>query len=129
MTDLSQFANLAQAQDDGIDVDILHPKTGEELGIKIRVAGPDSERQKKARNAITNARLLRSRNKRMTAPEMEADSIKLTAASIISWDGVEENGQAVDLTSETAEAILKRYPFIYEQLSATIGDRSDFIKS
>lgn len=129
MTDLSQFADLAQAQEDGIDVDILHPKTGEKLGITIRVAGPDSDRQKKARNAINNERLRMSRNKRLTAPELEADSLKITAASIISWDGVIENGEAVSLNTENAAAILTRYPFIREQLDSAVGDRAGFIKS
>lgn len=129
MIDLSQFADLTKVQDDGIDVSILHPKTGEELGITIRVAGPDSDRQKKARNAINNERLRMSRNKRLTAAELETDALKITAASIISWDGVVENGEAVPLNAENATAILTRYPFIREQLDTAVGDRAGFIKS
>ncbi len=129
MTDLSEFAGLAQVQDDGIDVAILHPGTGEELGISIRVAGPDSQRQKKARNAINNERLQKSRNKRLTAAELEADAIKLTAASIISWTGVVENGKEIELNADNASTLLTRYPFIYEQLSSAVGDRAGFIKS
>lgn len=129
MVDLSEFAGLPQAQEDGIDVAILHPGTGEDLGITVRVAGPDSERQKKARNAITNERLQKSRNKRLTASELEADAIKITAASIIEWSGMIENGKPVELTRENATAIITKYPFIYDQLTAAIGDRSGFIKS
>jgi hypothetical protein len=129
MVDLSEFSGLAQAQEEGIDVDILHPKTGEELGIKIRVAGPDSARQKKARNAVNNERLAKSRNKRATAADLESDALKVTAASIISWDGVIENGQAVELNSENAASILTKYPFIYDQLTSAVGDRAGFIKS
>ena len=129
MTDLSQFADLAKAQDDGIDVAILHPKTGESLGITVKVAGPDSDRQKQARNAINNDRLRMSRNKRLTASELEADALRITAASIISWDGVVENGDAVPLNADNATAILTRYPFIREQLDSAVGDRAGFIKS
>ena len=129
MVDLSEFSGLAQAQEDGVDVKIVHPKTGEELGITIKVAGPDSDRQKKARNAINNERLRMSRNKRLTAAELEADALKVTAASIISWDGVIENGEAVALNNENATAILAKYPFIREQLDAAVGDRAGFIKS
>lgn len=129
MTDLAQFADLAKAQDDGIDVVILHPKTGESLGITVKVAGPDSDRQKKARNAINNERLRMSRNKRLTAAELEADALKITAASIISWDGVIENGEDVVLNAESATAILAKYPFIREQLDSAVGDRAGFIKS
>ncbi len=129
MTDLSQFDGLAQAQEEGIDVSILHPKTGESLGITIKVAGPDSDRQKKARRAVQTERLNMSRNKRPTVPELEADGLKVTVASIISWDGVIENGQAVVLTAENATSILTKYPFIREQLDSAVGDRAGFIKS
>lgn len=129
MTDLSDFAGLSQAQEDGIDVPILHPKTGEGLGITIKVAGPDSERQKKARRAVQTERLNMSRNKRPTVPELEADGLKVTVASIISWDGVIENGQKVELTPESATTILMKYPFIREQIDSAVGDRAGFIKS
>jgi hypothetical protein len=129
MTDLSEFSGLAQAQDDGVDVKILHPKTGEELGITVKVAGPDSDRQRKARNAINNERIRMSRNKRLTVSELEADALKITAASIISWDGVIENGSAVVLNNENANAILTKYPFIREQLDSAVGDRAGFIRS
>lgn len=129
MTDLSDFAGLSQAQEDGIDVPILHPKTGESLGITIKVAGPDSERQKKARRAVQTERLNMSRNKRPTVPELEADGLIVTVASIISWDGVIENGQAVELSAENATAILTKYPFIREQIDSAVGDRAGFMKS
>jgi hypothetical protein len=129
VVDLADFANLSQVQDDGIDVNILHPSTGEELGIVIRVAGPDSARQKKAQYAVNNERLRMSRNKRPTAAELEADARRITAAAIISWEGVVENGNPVELTKDSAVDLLTRYPFIYEQLAAAAGDRAGFIKS
>jgi len=129
MTDLSDFAGLSQAQEDGIDVSILHPGTGDDLGIKIKVAGPDSERQKKVRSAINNERIRMSRNKRATVAELEADALKITVASIISWSGVIENGSPVELSKENAERVLTKYPFIYDQLTSAVGDRAGFIKS
>lgn len=129
MTDLSDFADLIRVQDDGIDVDILHPKSGESIGMTIRVAGPDSERQKKARTAVNNDRLLKLRNKRVTATELESDNLKVVAASIISWSGVIENGQTVMLTTESATDILTRYPFILDQINSMVGDRAGFIKT
>lgn len=129
MTDLSTFADLTKTQDDGVDVEILHPATAEPIGMVIRVAGPDSARQKKARTAVNNARLQMSRNKRLTASELEADGLKIVVASIISWDGVEENGQTVGLSTESATDILTRYPFILEQINAVVGDRVHFTKT
>lgn len=127
MTDLSDFANLAKVQDDGVDVEILHPKTAEPLGMVVRVAGPDSARQKRARSAVNNARLQMSRNKRLTAAELEADGLKVMVASIISWSGVEENGQPIEFSTEAATDVLTRFPFIREQIDAVVGDRAGFI--
>jgi hypothetical protein len=127
MTDLSDFANLAKVQDDGVNVEILHPKTAEPLGMVFRVAGPDSTRQKRARSAVNNARLQMSRNKRLTAAELEADGLKVMVASIISWSGVEENGQPIEFSTETATDVLTRFPFIREQIDAVVGDRAGFI--
>jgi len=129
MTDLSQFSDLTKAQEEGIDVPILHPKTGDEMGIVVRVAGPDSARQRKARAAVNNERLSKQRNKKPTVADLESDAIKVTAASVISWKGIEENGKAVDYSTEAAEDIFKRHPWLYEQVASAVGDRAVFIKS
>jgi len=129
MVDLSQFADLAKAQDAGIDVHIQHPGTGEDLGIVVRVAGPDSARQKRARSLVSNERIAKQRNRKPTAADFEADALKVTAASVISWSGMEENGKPIECTAETAEDIFKRHAWLYEQVAAAVGDRSGFIKS
>lgn len=127
--DLSQFDGLAKAQDEGIDVEIFHPKTGEKTGITIKVAGPESERQKRFRRMLMNDRLVKNRNRRVTVTEIEEDALRLSAASIISWDGIELNGQKLDYTTANAEKILGDYPFIRDQVDAVVNDRTVFIKS
>ena len=129
MVDLSEFNGLAQAQDEGIDVPILHPKTGEELGITIKVAGPESQRQKRMRNALITDRMSRNRNRRVTAAEIEEDALKVSAAAIISLTGVMENGKAIEYSRDNAEDLLRRYSFIREQIDTAVSDRSVFIKS
>lgn len=126
--DLKEFDGLSQAQEDGQDVPILHPKTGDELGIVIRVAGPDSDRLRKARAAVVNERLSRKRVK-LSAAEIEAEGLSLLAAAVISWTGVVIDGKEIECTKSNAEAVLKRFPFIREQLDAVVGDRAGFMKS
>lgn len=127
--DLSQFDGLAQAQEEGVDVSIFHPKTGEDMGIKIRVVGPESSRQKRIRNMLVNDRLVRNRNRRVTAAELDADALKISASSILSWEGIEINGTSFEFTPENAEKLLTNYPFIREQIDSAVGDRAVFIKS
>src|SRR3569623_3299055 len=111
MADLSQFSGLTKAQEEGIDVSILHPKTGDEMGIVVRVAGPDSARQRKARAAVNNERLSKQRNKKPPVADLESDAIKVTDASVISRKGIEQNRKAVDYSTEASEAIIKRHPW------------------
>jgi hypothetical protein len=127
--DLSEFDGLTKAQDDGIEISIFHPKTGEEMDLKIKVAGPESAKQKRIRSIIMNDRLLKNRNRRVTVTELEADALRISSASIISWENVVINGETVELTPENAEMVLKNYPFIRDQVDAAINDRALFIKS
>lgn len=128
MTDFSKFAGLTELQDDGVDVPIFDPN-GNELDAVIRVAGPDSARQRKARTAVNNERLQKSRNKRLTATELEADALKIVVASIISWAGIEENGQPIELSTESATGFLTRYPWVLDQIHTVVGDRAGFTKT
>ena len=85
--DIGSFDALTKAQDDGIDVPIVHPVTREPIGLTIRVAGPDSERQRAARRMITNARLQTRSMKLPTAEELE----EVAADEVIEQDKSERN--------------------------------------
>lgn len=129
MADLSEFDGLAAAQEEGIEIKIVHPKTGEEMGITIRVAGPESDRQKKARNRLVNDRLTKNRNRRVTAAELEQDALKVSAASILGWENIQVKGKEFEFNLENAETLLRSYPFIREQVDSAINDRALFMKS
>jgi len=128
MANLSAYDGLQQAQDDGIDVSILDPK-GNETDIVIRVAGPDSARQRNAKADVNNSNLTRAPGKKLTSKEATANVMKIMVASVISWTNVEEHGAPVVCTPETVEDVFTRYPFIYDQVIAVGGDRAGFIKS
>lgn len=128
MADLAQFEGLAKAQDEGIDVSIVHPKTGEPLDITIRVAGPDSARQRRIRAELNNERLAKNK-KRMTASELEEDALRVTVAAIIGWSGVLENGQQIEFSKSAATDLLTRYPFIHDQIIWAVSDRASFIEA
>ncbi len=126
--DLAQLGGLTEAQEKGIDVAITHPGTGEPLGITVTVAGPDSDRQRKARAVITNDRI-EKRIRKATADRLDEEALTMTCAAIIGWDGVIVDGKAVEFNPCNASILLKRFPFIRDQIDAAVGDRSVFIKS
>ncbi len=126
--DLSEFSDLSAKQEEGFDVEITHPKTGEHIGAVIRVAGPDSKRVRTARAIVVNERI-EQKIKKLSADRMEEESNRITAASIISWSGIQVAGKEFEYNKQNAFRLMTNYPFIREQLDAFVGDRANFIKS
>lgn len=125
--DLGSLSGLAEAQETGTEVHITHPGTGEPLGITMQVAGPDSKRQKAA-TALIIAERAELRLRKINAARLEDESVRIAAASIISWTGVMEAGKSIDYSPSAALGLLTRYPFIREQIVSYSGDRANFLK-
>lgn len=128
LKDLSEFDALSTSQEEGLDVEIVHPKTGDPLGITIRVAGPDSQRQKEAVQRQVDARLRSRSNQPMTGEDIQANNLRLLASSVISWNSVMVDGEQMECTAENAARLFQRFPFIREQVDAKAGDRAAFLK-
>ncbi len=125
--DLNSFSDLTSTQEAGTEVHILHPGTGEPLGIVMQVAGPDSKRQKSA-TALIIAERAELRLRKITGARLEDESNRIAAASIISWSGVMEDGKSIEYSPSVALGLLTRYPFIREQISSYANDRANFLK-
>ncbi len=125
--DLDSFSGLTEAQESGTEVNILHPGTGDPLGITMQVAGPDSKRQKAA-TALIVAERAELRLRKISATRLEEESNRIAAASIISWHGVKEGGKEIEYSPSAALGLLLRYPFIREQVVSYSGDRANFLK-
>jgi hypothetical protein len=126
--DLNDLSGLSDAQEAGIDVSITHPKTGEPLGIVIKVVGPDSKKQAKARTAVLNDRV-EKKIRKITADRLTEEATSMVANSILSWSGVEIDGVAVTFSVENAVMVFTRWPFIREQVQSVSDDRANFIKT
>jgi hypothetical protein len=131
--DLAKFGEeLKQSQEDGIEVVIKHPESGEPIGLKVLVAGPDSERQRKARQRAQNARIRARRMTPLSAAEQETETAKILGESTISWEwsnGLTFNGAVPDLDVETAASLYRKLPFVREQIDMAAADRGGFTKA
>lgn len=127
--DLASFDGLSKAQEDGIDVPILHPTTGEEIGIVIRVCGPDSERQRKAVQKQVDDRLRRRSAKPMTGAEVTEAGVRTVVACVLGWNHVVLDGRDVPFSVDNAVSLFQRFPWIFEQVNMAAGDRASFLKS
>lgn len=127
INDLSAFDGLKEAQENGIDVEIKDP-TGQPIGVAIKIAGPDSERQRKAIQALTNERLNNGDAATATAEDIEQNTLKILASSVISWTPIVLDGSDLPCTEENAIWLFSRFPFIREQVEKMAGKRAGFLK-
>ena len=131
IADLSAFDALTAAQEEGIELDILHPTTGKPIGLKLRVAGYESERAKKVTRALANKNVRGQRVKRITAEEAEENARHLQASVIVGWDwyALKLDGQVPEFNLANVKAVLNRFPFIAEQVDVLANDRAAFLEA
>jgi hypothetical protein len=123
--DLSSLDGLTEAQERGVDVEIMHPATNKPLGIVIRVSGPDSKHSKVGRSKVINDRL-NGKVKVTDADRVEYDNLTTAAHAVMSWSGVIIAGKSIDLSIENAMMVFTRFPWIFEQVFAVCNDRAKF---
>lgn len=126
--------DTVKGANEGFDVEIYHPGTNEDLGIKIHVLGKDSDEFQKVSRAQTKKRLAKLnkggfRAGSIPTEEIEQDGLELLAACTVSWSGVVIGGKEVTCSRESAVELYERFPWIREQVDTAIGDRANFIKA
>ncbi len=130
---MSQLVNLsaldsAARADEGAELHVLHPATGEDLGIVIRLAGTDSAAYRRALSAAANRRPQAGR-KKATLEELQAENIEIMAACTLDWSGVSLDGQSMlPFTRKDAVTLYTRFPWIREQADAFMAERAHYLQ-
>lgn len=126
MTDLITFEGLNGRQNEGLEFPIVGALR-EPTGITVRVAGPDSERQKKARHKVVDRRLWRQRLRYGdNARYREDEEIELVAAAIMDWSGIEKDGEPFSYSPENAEYLVRTYRVFRDQIDLFASSRAFF---
>ena len=127
--------NVIEVSESGIDIELVHPATGEGLDAWVRVRGKDSRTvQNHARKIVTEMqkreKIAKGKNKDadMSIEELEMLAVERAVIRIISWRGLEEDGQPVPFTVENATRILKDNPWIREQVLENSDDLTGFFR-
>lgn len=126
VTDLSKILEESLQE---ADLAIYHPVSGMDLGIRIKVCSPDSERYQKLEREIKNRALVQARkqkNNQLSMEAIEESSMNLLVGSVVSWDGVVWGGQPLECTQENIRQLFEQFPFIRRQVDEFIGDASNF---
>lgn len=116
----------AQDQDRGRDFDLLDPVTGKPTGITLRIAGPDSATQARARLQLTDdlAAMLDDEG-RVSAANREKARMNSLARCVLGWD-VKEDGAPVPFTHANVLRLLKAAVWVQSQVDGFASDRAAF---
>ena len=112
------------------EIEIMHPATGEPLGITVTVMSADDSRLKRHQRQLIDRRQERQRrNKFLSAQEMEFEMVKLIANAIVGWDfKVKYQGEIPAFSTRKAIEMLSdpNIPWFFEQINAEMGDTKAF---
>ena len=127
--------NVSEVSESGIEIELVHPATGEGLDAWVRVRGKDSRTvQNHARKVVNDMqkreKIAKGKNKDadLSIEELEMLAVERAVIRIISWRGIEEDGQPVPFTVENATRILKDNPWIREQVLENSDDLTVFFR-
>lgn len=123
---LNEIEAEAQDHDRGRDFDLLDPVTGKGLGITLRIAGPDSATQARARlrmmdelaEAADDAGIV-------SAAAREKARLNSLAACVLGWN-VREAGEPVPFTHGNVLRLLRAAPWVQAQVDSFAADRAAF---
>ena len=123
--DLSSYDALQEAQEAGVEIEIRDPN-GKKLGITIKVAGPDSTRQRKAIEKMAAERLASDDPTPLGPQELFDRQTRGLAFATLSWNEFKLDGSIYALTEDSAYKLYSRFPFIRDQVAEKAGRRSAF---
>lgn len=125
--------NLGIQADDGFDLVLQHPITGDDLDGVIRVRGDKSRAvQQFSRKRITEMqkreRIQKGKGKDtdLTIEELEAMAVESAIVRVISWKNIKKDGEELPFTKENAEVVFKEYDWIRQQVMEASEELKNF---
>jgi len=124
--DLSDILGNIADQDRGKEIELADPVTGKPTGIKFRVAGPDSDVQRRARLALADELSeMAGPDGRVTAEQREKARLNTLARRVLGWE-IEEDGQPLPFSQKACVRVLSAGTWIQQQVDAFAADRRHF---
>lgn len=123
---LNDILAEAQDQDRGRDFELRDPVTGRPAGITLRIAGPDSATQARARLQMADDLAeLADDDGRVSAVSREKARLNCLARCVLGWD-IKEDGAPVPFTHANVLRFLRAALWVQTQVDGFAGDRGAF---
>ncbi|GJE00544.1 hypothetical protein [Methylobacterium isbiliense] len=125
---LSSYDDLQRSQDDGVDVPVYNPGSDAVL-FTIRVHGPDSAQQDRARERQAEESALRGQQMPLTRDEILQQDLVFLARCCSAWTARDPaSGAAIPFTEEAAVELFRRYRPIRAAVDGAAANRARFIR-
>lgn len=111
---------------------LVHPATGEPVmtadgkPVTFTLIGADSEEAIKAKREAINRRIADKSNRPVRAEFIDDQAITLLSRCFKAWSGVTWEGKQLTCSPENAAMIMRKRPWIREQVDAFVSDRANF---
>ena len=124
MMQLDDILAMAADQEKGAWFDLVDPMDGKPTGIRLRIAGPDSETQRKARLKLSDDLVeMADIDGRVSSDNREKARQSNLAACVLDWE-CEEAGQPVPFTTQNILRLIRAAAWVEAQIDAFAADRS-----
>lgn len=124
--DLNDIIAASGDHEKGREHPILDPVTGKPIGITMRIAGPDSQIQRRARLAMADEMSeMADIDGKVSAADREHAHLNVLAACVLDWN-VQEDGQAIPCNHANILRVLKAGSWLQAQVDAYAADRTAY---
>ena len=120
--------DTAKVAEEGAELRVAHPTTGEDLGITITLIGTDSKTFRDISKSRATASL-KKKTREIDLDQNESDAVELLAKCTKGWAGITENGKEVAFSYDNAVQLYTKYLWFREQIDRFMADRSNFLPS
>ena len=120
--------DTAKVAEEGAELRVAHPTTGEDLGITITLIGTDSKTFRDISKSRATASL-KKKTREIDLDQNESDAVELLAKCTKGWTGITENGKEVSFSYDNAVQLYTKYIWLREQIDRFMADRSNFLPS
>lgn len=114
-------------------IEIVHPGTGEPIGVKVTVVSISDEKMTSIRRRIQNKRIeLDKRGKTFKADDLEENETELLLAGITGWfweGDTTFKGEKPEFNEKNVKLVLKELSWFKEQIKEAIGDEKAFFQN
>ena len=120
--------DTAKVAEEGAELRVAHPTTGEDLGITITLIGTDSKTFRDISKSRATASL-KKKTREIDLDQNESEAVELLAKCTKGWTGITENGKEIVFSHDNAVQLYTKYLWLREQIDRFMADRSNFLPS